>query len=683
MASPAPTRISKKEAAERLGCSTRKIDRLRAAGELVAVKSSREQQGHVAITLDSLQAHEQRQLEAAQPRPARDDIKARFPIPEQDREREAKNLQPWSRAAAAPPQPHPNAPTAQKPLRSPNRIGPQPSAAPSERQLAQAERALRKRPLGASKAVGGGIHMRLDREGRRRFQFRLRSSGHGCRSGQPGGTYDSWQAACEARLAFELVEAEAALGITASAAAMRNFEIDLYAEKVWWPDCTIHLAVETRLSYRGYLKNLLPHIKGITLAQLENDRQLVTQITHALVADKTYIPGDGEKPDVYKSAVDHALQVLSVIYEHAVEAEVIALNPLAGRRRLNRRRGTASKSAPSHRPILKSEVKLPHTAALVGSGMRGDPVLILQRRLIPELIVMGMRPSDILAMRPRWWRDKHGPRQLLHIDSSVKDLAGHLIEDEPKTGERDLYLIPAVAEWLELLYQLQDCPDLDSLNFPNRNGGLLDWGNFRSGVWYPALHRAGITDTPKASDPEAFYPYLLRHVGVTLMARAERPEGGTYARDEVADQFGHTVPTLDRVYNHVLKNLDGVGGLTMDQIIRNARRHVWGPLPGDLDYQEDEYDLLEAAELTGKSRNALAAQIQRGSIPGTKRKCKLYVTKFDLAWHGLIGTDLGCPPPSRASGRSRCDYLVSGASGLDRCSEGSRRAEAVRKSGDP
>jgi len=43
MASPAPTRISKKEAAERLGCSTKKIDRLRTAGELVAVKSSREQ----------------------------------------------------------------------------------------------------------------------------------------------------------------------------------------------------------------------------------------------------------------------------------------------------------------------------------------------------------------------------------------------------------------------------------------------------------------------------------------------------------------------------------------------------------------------------------------------------------------------------------------------------------------
>jgi Helix-turn-helix domain len=66
MATQPQTRISKAEAAERFGCSTKKIDRLRAAKELVAVKSSREQQGHVQITLDSLEAYEQRQFDAAQ-----------------------------------------------------------------------------------------------------------------------------------------------------------------------------------------------------------------------------------------------------------------------------------------------------------------------------------------------------------------------------------------------------------------------------------------------------------------------------------------------------------------------------------------------------------------------------------------------------------------------------------------
>ena len=48
------------------------------------------------------------------------------------------------------------------------------SGAPSERELQRVERELKKLEPGAQKAVGGGIYMRLDRSGRRRFQFRLR-----------------------------------------------------------------------------------------------------------------------------------------------------------------------------------------------------------------------------------------------------------------------------------------------------------------------------------------------------------------------------------------------------------------------------------------------------------------------------------------------------------------------------
>jgi hypothetical protein len=67
--------------------------------------------------------------------------------------------------------------------------------APSERELQRIERELKRSPRGAQKAVGGGIYMRLDRSGRRRFQFlRSRTS-----DGQPGGTHDSWQEAHDAR----------------------------------------------------------------------------------------------------------------------------------------------------------------------------------------------------------------------------------------------------------------------------------------------------------------------------------------------------------------------------------------------------------------------------------------------------------------------------------------------------
>jgi excisionase family DNA binding protein len=89
MATQPQTWISKAEAAERLGCSEKTIDRLRHKGELGAVKSSHQKQGHVKITLASLEAFEQRQLEADQPGPAWDDIERRFPIPELDQARAA------------------------------------------------------------------------------------------------------------------------------------------------------------------------------------------------------------------------------------------------------------------------------------------------------------------------------------------------------------------------------------------------------------------------------------------------------------------------------------------------------------------------------------------------------------------------------------------------------------------
>ena len=90
MATPETTWISKSEAAERLGCSEKTIDRLRNAGELVAMKRGSTTQGRVRIDAASLAAYGKRQSEAAEPPPAWGDIEARFPIPELDQMRAAK-----------------------------------------------------------------------------------------------------------------------------------------------------------------------------------------------------------------------------------------------------------------------------------------------------------------------------------------------------------------------------------------------------------------------------------------------------------------------------------------------------------------------------------------------------------------------------------------------------------------
>jgi hypothetical protein len=83
--------------------------------------------------------------------------------------------------------------------------------------------------------------------------------------------------------------------------------------------------------------------------------------------------------------------------------------------------------------------------------------------------------------------------------------------------------------------------------------------------------------------------------------------------------------------------MHGIAGMTIDEIIRTARREAWGPFPGDPDHEEVVYTLKEASALTGISHSALCARAQRGSLP-TRREEGLYViSEFDLAWFGLIG----------------------------------------------
>lgn len=68
--------------------------------------------------------------------------------------------------------------------------------------------------------------------------------------------------------------------------------------------------------------------------------------------------------------------------------------------------------------------------------MRGSIAEIEQGRLVAELIAFeGMRPQDICAMRHRWWRDADGPRTHVLLEDAIKDIRGHLVVGEAKTGE--------------------------------------------------------------------------------------------------------------------------------------------------------------------------------------------------------------------------------------------------------
>jgi hypothetical protein len=176
------------------------------------------------------------------------------------------------------------------------------SGAPSERELQRVERELKKLEPGAQKAVGGGIYMRLDRSGRRRFQFRLRQG----RGSQAGHTYDSWEKANQARNGLADAGSPPSDPAGPTAPEIRNWTVARYATEAWWPTVLGDLDLLTQLDYKRGLKDLLPHLKGVTLGELETSPLLIDKLKADIAAAKTFPPGHKREGQLPKAAADKA-----------------------------------------------------------------------------------------------------------------------------------------------------------------------------------------------------------------------------------------------------------------------------------------------------------------------------------------------------------------------------------------
>jgi hypothetical protein len=90
------------------------------------------------------------------------------------------------------------------------------------------------------------------------------------------------------------------------------------------------------------------------------------------------------------------------------------------------------------------------------------------------------------------------------------------------------------------------------------------------------------------------------------------------------------------VYGHIMEDQSGVAGHTVDEIIRLARREVWGPQPGDPSHEARVYTLAEAALETGLAHNALLGRAHRGGLRVEKRGGLYVVTRDELVARGLV-----------------------------------------------
>jgi hypothetical protein len=283
----------------------------------------------------------------------------------------------------------------------------------------------------------------------------------------------------------------------------------------------------------------------------------------------------------------------------------------------------------------------PRVVERIRLGVRGRGLEPVMFRVAIDLMAWeGLRPSEAAALRHHHWRDEHGPLPFIDVEKAVKSVRGHLYEDERKTATlHEPILWPAIAEELEQLYERQGRPPLSAHVLTDTKGGLVSWSNWRKRLWYPALHRAGIAKKPEAKAKGAFDPYSLRHTCATVMLHASKPGGGHYTMHEVASQLGHKASMTADVYGHRMKDQTDVAGHTVDEIIRLARRHVWGPQPGDSDYEALEYTLAEVARATGLSHNKLLGRVHRGGLSVRKRD-GLYVVSHDE----LVVRGLAAPP---------------------------------------
>lgn len=572
---------------------------------------------------------------------------------------------------------------------------------PSEAQLAKVERELRKAPRGTQRAVGGGIYMRLDSEGRRRFQFRLRQA-HG-KASQPARTFDGWEAAKRER---DIREHATKISVGPSRSDAREMAFAEYANQYYWKDIGRSIDALTRIQYKRVLRDdVLPFWGKFRLEQIEVsiflmddyrawlrkqkttwtrtvDGKRVRKTLHQIEASEKLSRefaawresqglaerGDrdgafGEQDDApalvpsadasrlhfATAAADRAINLTTLVLDHARGRNILNWNPARGARRFHNKRELRGMYSGTHKPVLATDVLHPRDIVRIAAAVsaNGCPARLEERRgLIEVLGFLGLRPNEALALKHCDWRDEQGPHRFIKVRASLKALGPKVILGQAKTGIRDVYLFPAIAEQLERIYQAQGAPPLDSLVFPNAKGGYVDLNNWRTEIWYPTLKRAGFISEEHEAKPKvpgAFHPYRLRHSCATLMPCATRPDevgGGPYQSGEVAQQLGHTVGTFEGVYAGILKDLHGVAGRTMDEIIRGARREVWGPLPGDPDFEDVELTTTEAAALTGLSIKSLNGRIARGSLPARKERGKHLVSRHALRWHGLINLNL-------------------------------------------
>lgn len=317
-----------------------------------------------------------------------------------------------------------------------------------------------------------------------------------------------------------------------------------------------------QFSNEWWEKYAVPQLKPGTLADyaLKIDKWLIPYLGTTPLRDINRELIDGWKATLLddgagRSSVNKTQAILQGILNRAVEWKRLPHNPVVG----------AAKLPVQRDPGI--DARTPEEVETIRAVLD-----TLDATLVSILAYEGLRPSEAYALR---WIDvltrDHQPRERLLVNKGLSD--GQLTLT--KTGRRrEPELFAPVGDDLLSLYLEHDLPALDSLVFPNSDGGFIQHQNWRNRIWKPALETAGL---------DYFRPYDLRHTCATLLIYS----GWTV--NEVADHLGHADPGFTaRTYAHPFKDARKRRGIPIEDAIHSARLTEASPARTSADQRDVE-----------------------------------------------------------------------------------------------
>ena len=270
--------------------------------------------------------------------------------------------------------------------------------------------------------------------------------------------------------------------------------------------------------YKGYLKNhLLPFFEKYKACEINANHI------------RAYIAKMQEK-GLKNKTINHTINLLSAIYNRAIETGFVNYNPVS----------------------LVKRLSLPHLEMQFLDTSEIKTLLATAKAKFPNFypllqtaIATGMRRGELLALT---WNDIDYNKKLVRVSKNYHN--GGVNETKTKNSVRNVCipdnLIVILKEWKKIA-------PVSKIIFCNSLGGYLNPDNMTKRFFKPCLKKAGIRDI-------RFHD--LRHTYASLMIAKGLPI------KFIQQQMGHSSiqVTLDK-YGHLMPELYEVGANAMNDVI--------------------------------------------------------------------------------------------------------------------